>query len=90
MESARDRLSLACKLVPSANTIVFFADQFHQPSADSLFVECGSLVSQHRLSIGQIFAPKKHQLEHQEIFCRQNFDWQAKRTALRTLRFNSL
>jgi hypothetical protein len=41
MEGTRDRLSLARKLVPGANTIVFLADQFHQPSADFPFVECG-------------------------------------------------
>ena len=76
MEGARNRLSLNRKLIPGANTIVFFADQFHQPSADFPFIECGSLVSQHRFSVGQILAPEKHQLEHQEIFCRQNFDWQ--------------
>jgi hypothetical protein len=68
MDATRDRSLLAGKIVPGANTLVFFTHQFHQPAADFPSVERGSLVSQHGLGVGEVFSPEKHQLEHEEIF----------------------
>jgi len=74
MDATGDRSSLAGKIVPGADTLVFFTHKFHQPVADFPSVERGSLVSQDRFSIGEVFSPKKHQLKHEEIFGRQDFD----------------
>ena len=68
MEAARDRSSLVGKIVPGADTLVFFTDQFYQPVADFPSVERGSLVSQHRFGVSEVFSPGKHQFEYQEIF----------------------
>jgi len=73
MKAARDRSSLARKFVPSIDSLIVLAHQFYNSLANFLSINRSPLVSQHRFSVCEIFSPEEHQLEHDEILCRQNF-----------------